>query len=385
MKKNLTNQNLLISDDVEHLNLDILDDNIFYYDYNIRHLLKLQKQNIDQESPEYIGTYSSFVGEVYENVIYELLIKYAVTNKYITKFIVKGPHQDNQQNIKNGFLIDRKSQIVYKSGYKDISEFDGLFFTKDSVYFVESTIVKDTMGLRKRLKKKKSLLEVLFPKLEVRALVILNKEAMGVSVFPSYCTVWLTDILDVTSILERLKSQKNITKKPFIKPKHGKLIEVYKLTTSNFKYFGTINWILRKLKENRKLVLDIDFLKSDLVEKYFDIYSKIFVGTMNKTDIDKLFAQTKYSELKELLKSDFEDDRFYLAIEKTHRGKFVLVYFAKQVKGKLKRIEISGDKCTIANKDVKGFTYSEIKYLKFVFKPYHILKVKDILNIEKSL
>ncbi len=385
MNNKSSKQNLLIGDDIKHLNLNVLDDNIFYYDYNIKHLLKLQSQNIDQESPEYIGTYSSFVGEVYENVIYELLIRYAVTNKYITKFIVKGPHQDNQQNIKNGFLIDRKSQIVYKSGYKDISEFDGLFFTKDSVYFVESTIVKDTMGLRKRLKKKKSLLEVLFPKLYVKALVILNKEAMGVSVFPSYCTVWLTDILDVSLILNRLKSKTNIKKKPFVKPEHSKLIEVYKLTTSNFKYFGTINWILRKLKENRKHILDIEFLKSNLVEKYFDIYSKIFVGTMNKVDIDNLFSQTKYPELKELLKNDFEDDRFYIAIEKTHRGQFVFVYFAKQVKGKLKRIEINNNKCTIANKDVKGFTYSEIKYLKFVFKPYHRLKAKDILNIQKFL
>jgi hypothetical protein len=378
------NTQLIINDDIKHLNLDILEDNIFYYDYNIRHLLKIQKSNMDEELPEYIGTFSSFVGEVYENVIYELLIRYAVTNDEITKFIVKGPHQNNQQNIKNGFLIDRKSQIVYKSGYKDISEFDGLFFTKDSVYFVESTIVKDTMSLRKRLKKKKSLLEILFPKLEVKALVIVSREAMGINVFPSYATVWITDVLNVSSILSRLKVLDKKNRKKFVSIEHDKMTEVYDLEVSNFKYFATLNWILRKLKSNKKHILDIEFLKSYEIERYFDIYTKIFVGFTRTKDFKKLHHNTSDSGLQEILKSKIEDDKFYIAIEKTHRGQFILVYFTKILNGKLKRIEIGKDKVSIANKDSKGFTFSEIKYLKYVFKPYHTLSdvnIKEVINL----
>lgn len=377
--------NLKISKDIEHLNLDSLDDNIFYYSYNIRHLVKLQNSNIDVESPEYLGTFSSFVGEVYENIIYELLIRYAVQNKDITKFIVKGPHQDNHQNIKNGFLIDRKSQIVYKSGYKDISEFDGLFFTKDEVFFVESTIVKDTMGLRKRLKKKKSLLEVLFPKLKVKSLVILSKEATGVSVFPDYCTIWLTDVLDVTTILERLKTLDKKTLKPFVNIEEPKMQEVYSLETSNFKYFATLNWVLRQVKADDKNVLDIKFLKSKSVEKYYDIYTKMFVGFTSYQDFKKLYGKLQDQALKDIFASKIEDSKIYIAIEKTHKGEFTMVFFAKIEAGKLKRIEISKEKISIVNKDSKGFTFSEIKYLKYIFKPYHKLSGNDIKSIQKLI
>ena len=34
--------------------------------------------------------------------------------------------------IKSGLLIDRTSQIVFKSAYKDISEFDAMFLLKIS-------------------------------------------------------------------------------------------------------------------------------------------------------------------------------------------------------------------------------------------------------------
>ena len=380
----IQNNELVISEDLKNLNLNLLDDNIFYYDYNIRHLLKIQKNNIDRQLPEYIGTFSSFVGEVYENVIYELMIRYALTNDNITKFIVKGPHQDNQQNIKNGFLIDRKSQIVYKSGYKDISEFDGLFFTKDSVYFVESTIVKDTMGLRKRLKKKKSLLEILFPKLNVKALVIVSREAMGINVFPSYATVWVTEILNVDDILTKLKILNKDKLSDFAMIKHPKMIEVYDLEVSNFKYFATLNWILRNLKLNQKLTLDIEFLKSQELERYFNIYTKIFVGYTTTEDFHNLHKNTKDEGLKDIFKSDIQDDKFYIAIEKTHRGLFNLVYFTKINNGKLKKIEISKDKISITNKDSKGFTFSEIKYLKFIFKPYHQLSssnIQEVINL----
>ena len=59
-------------------------------------------------------------------------------NEEILNFVLKGPYQDKENlYIKSGLLIDSSSQIVYKSAYKDISEFDALFLLKDSVYFQE--------------------------------------------------------------------------------------------------------------------------------------------------------------------------------------------------------------------------------------------------------
>ena len=387
MKKNIqiNTDKLLISNDVKTLNINNLDDNIFYYNYNISHLLKLEKNNIDKESIEYIGAYSSFVGEIYENIIYELLIRYAKINQEITRFILKGPHQDNQKNIKNGFLIDRKSQIVYKSGYKDISEFDGLFMTKNAIYFVESTIVKDTIGLRKRLKKKKSLLEILFPTTVVRALVIISDEATGVSAFPSYCTLWITNVLDVTSIFYKLKTLNKKDRKPFVQIKHKKMIEVYELERSNFKYFATMNWILRNIKQHKNIPLNINFLKSVALKKYYDIYSKIFVGYTSLKNFIKLYGDIKDNALQEIIKSTIDQERFYVAIEKTHREKYNILFFAKITNGKLKKIEIINDKISISNKNTKGFTYSEVKYLKFILNANHSLSNSDILKIKQQI
>ncbi len=238
------------------------------------------------------------------------------------------------------------------------------------------------MGLRKRLKKKKSLLEVLFPKLNVKALVILSKEATGVNVFPSYCTLWITDILEVNSILERLKNFDKKSLKPFVKVDHPKMQEVYSIETSNFKYFATLNWVLRQVKADQKQVLDIGFLKSPSVEKYYDIYTKIFVGFTSYQEFKKLYGQYQDSTLKEILGSKIEDSKIYIAIEKTHKGNFTIVYFAKIEGGKLKRIEISKEKVSIVNKDSKGFTFSEIKYLKFIFKPNHKLSGNDIKSVQ---
>lgn len=281
--------------------------------------------------------------------------------------------------------MDRKSQIVYKSGYKDISEFDGLFFTKKCVYFVESTIVKDTTGLRKRMRKKKSLLEVLFPKLTVRSLVILNEEATGVSAFPSFCTVWITKNLDVTHILENLKNFDEKTLKPFEKINSKKIDEVYNLEPSNFKYFASLNWILKQLKKDRSQAIDVEFLKSETIEKYYDIYSKIFIGLCSFEDFKNFNGKIDEKAYQEIVNSEIEDDKVYVAIEKTHREKYVIVFFLKIVNGKLKRIEINEERVSIQNKDSKGFTYSEIKYLNFVFKHYHKLKSKQLKTIQKLI
>ena len=209
----INNNFLKMPKEIKYLDTSSCLDNLYFYTYHNRYLQKLQKLNPDKEDPHYISTYSSFIGEVFENVIYELLLQYAVKNDDIEKFVLKGPHQDNYENMKNGLMIDKNSQIVYKAGYKDVTEFDALFFTKDSVCFVESTIVKTTTSLRKRLKKKKALLEFLFPKLKVKALIILSEGAMGVNVFPSYCRVWVTKPLEDEKLIDDLIHNRNFKDK----------------------------------------------------------------------------------------------------------------------------------------------------------------------------
>ncbi|MCK5111643.1 MAG: hypothetical protein KAQ94_08990, partial [Arcobacteraceae bacterium] len=61
-------KHLQMSSDIVNLNTKDIEDNLFNYSYHSRYLTKLHNKDFDKEDPHYISTYSSFVGEVYENV-----------------------------------------------------------------------------------------------------------------------------------------------------------------------------------------------------------------------------------------------------------------------------------------------------------------------------
>ncbi len=371
-------KHLPLSIDIVNLNTKDIEDNLFNYSYHSRYLTKLHNKNFDKEDPHYISTYSSFVGEVYENVIYELLLRYAVNEPYITKFVLKGPHQNGHKNEKNGLLIDVKNQIVYKSGYKDVSEFDGLFFADENkeLWFVESTIVKTTTSLKKRLKKKKALLQLVFPNYIIRSLIILSEGVMGANSFPSYCTVWVTKQLNDTNLIFKLIDLNNQPNKPFENLKAQKLIETKNIKISTFKYFETLSWILRKVREKKDHIIDFDFLMTEKLEQYFDIFSKLYIGFIDVTNFQKKYPQFNLENI--------DENKIVVTIEKL-KNKFELFYYAKLKKGKLKKIEIlENDELKTSDKDPKGFTASETKFMKYIWKQYHELSIENINYINNN-
>ena len=380
------NKILAISDEIKNLDLssDIVE-NLYFYKYHSRYLQKLQKTSIDHDDPHYISTYSSFIGEIYENIIYELLLRYALNNDYIEKFVLKGPHQNNYKNQKNGLMIDLNDQIVYKAGYKDVTEFDALFFTKDSVWFVESTIVKTTTNLRKRLKKKKALLEVIFPNLTIKALIILNIGALGTSVFPSYATVWTTKALQNEDLVNNLIADLNTKSKHFTNYKNKKLIQSSDIKIVNFKYFDTLSWILKTVRKNNKNILDFTFLNSKKILRYFEVFSKFYIGFIDTTtfiEILKYFNIVNISE--DIALSKIEDNKIFVTIEKT-KDSFLVVYYLKILGDKLKRLDLDGDSLNVSNKDPKGFTAAEIKYIKYHLKDKYKLNLSNIQTIENHI
>jgi hypothetical protein len=198
-------QQLKITDEIKNLDISKIEKNLFYYKYDSRNVKPLLKSGNQDISLENIATYNSFRGVVYENIIYELLLDYALSKDIITKFILKGPHQDRINKFyKTGLMIDKSLQITYKSNYKDISEFDALFFSDDALYFVEMSTSKKTVSLNKRLDKKHALLKTLFPKLHIRALIVLTEGTVGLKRFPFYCTIWITKDLTDNALLKKL-------------------------------------------------------------------------------------------------------------------------------------------------------------------------------------
>ena len=372
-------QEFNITEKIKNLDIDDIQDNLFHYSYDSKSLKALFRNNISKEDQAYISSYSSFRGEVYENVVYELLLQYAYSEDLITRFILKGPYQDKENTfIKSGLLIDRSSQIVYKSAYKDISEFDALFFTKDSVYFVEMSTSKKTASLNKRLVKKYALLKMIFPTLIIRALIIVTQGSVGLRNFPDYATVWVTKDLDDDALIKRIifakKTKKNLT--TLRAQRHKKYIETYRVKYKKFQYFPTLEWILNTSRANPKFVVDLKFFSSVKLGLFFDIYTKLYIGYITTEDFLVLYPEFNLK---------VRTNRVIVTIEKVNQTQLDLVYYAKEENGKLKRIRLQEDDISIKDKELDGFTNAEVRFFMKILTEKHILNVQNINHIKNNL
>ena len=236
-----------ITNKIKNLEIGELKDNLFHYSYDSKTLKSLFKNNISKDNISYITAHSSFKGEIYENIIYELLMDYALNNDDIKGFVLKGPYQDMENKfIKSGLLIDRTSQIVFKSAYKDISEFDAMFFTEDKLYFVEMSTSKKTSSLNKRLAKKYALLKMIFPSLEINALIVVTAGSVGLNNFPSYATIWVTKDLDDDDLIEKIIFAKKVKNdlQTLKAPENKKYLEAFSLKYKKFAYFPTCKFFI---------------------------------------------------------------------------------------------------------------------------------------------
>ncbi len=368
-----------ITDKIKQLEIEDIKENLFHYSYDSKSLKALVKNNTSKEDISYISAYSSFKGEVYENIVYELLLQYVLTQDEIKRFVLKGPYQDKENlYIKSGLLIDRSSQIVYKSAYKDISEFDALFFTKDSVYFVEMSTSKKTSSLNKRLTKKYALLKMIFPTLTIKALIVVTVGSTGLKNFPEYATIWLTNDLEDEELIEKIIFAKKVKNdvQTLKAPRNPKYIEALKVKYTKFQYFPTLEWILNKSRENSKFTVDLKFFSSPKLGLYFDIYTKLYIGFINTQEF-----LTLYPEFDLKIKSD----RIIVTIEKVNQTQLDLVYYAKETNGKLKRVRLEENNVSIKDKELDGFTNAEVRFFMKILEDKHHLSVENIYHILNNI
>ena len=372
-------QQFKITEKIKQLDIEDIKENLFHYSYDSKSLKALVKSNISKEDISYISAYSSFKGEVYENIVYELLMQYAQEQDEITRFVLKGPYQDKENlYIKSGLLIDRSSQIVYKSAYKDISEFDALFFANDSLYFVEMSTSKKTSSLNKRLAKKHALLKMIFPTLNINALIVVTKGSVGLKNFPSYATIWLTADLEDEELIEKIIFAKKVKNdvQTLKAPRNNKFIEALKIKYKKFQYFPTLEWILNKSRENPKFAVDLKFFSSPKLGLYFDIYTKLYIGYTTTEEFLTLYEDF---DLKAKL------DQIIVTIEKVNQTQLDIVYYVKETNGKLKRIRLEENKISIKDKELDGFTNAEVRFFTRVLEEKHHLKVDNIKHILNNI
>ena len=371
---------LEISKSIKNLEKSDIADNMFHYDYNTKHLLSLIDKNIALDDPAYLSSYRSFEGEAYENFLYEKLLRYAEKNDYITKFILKGFHQNKHKAYANTLSISEKEQIVYRTKSREISEFDAMFITKNNeLYFVEMTLVKSVLKLRRRLRKKKALLEIVFPNYEIKALIILNEGATGVKQFPSYCKVWFTKEYSAKDVLEYINQP--IDKKRILEVKDkkwsSKMIEAHTLKLHPFRYYNTMSWITKTLRAHKKYIIDMNFLMNFKIQRYHDLYNKFYVGYMKIEDVRTLLQ----------LKGDYsETQKVVVALEKKHSDEIVVTYYIQKARKNLMLYSLDNEgKITKEKKDPYGITVTEVFHISKQMDETYLLNAANVKMIVKLL
>ena len=354
---------------------DDIDDNVLYYDYNIRHLFSLIKAGVPEDDNRYLSSFRSFEGEVFENYMYEKLLAYVTTQSDIEKFVLKGHHQDKDKALANTLSISEKAQIVYRTKSREIGEFDALIFTKDELYFVEMTLVKSVLKLKKRLRKKKALLETIFPHYDIKSLIILNEGVTGVKQLPSYCKVWITKPFSSQKVLDYLKDPKAYAKKPKKVIESAKLVEAQSLHVTPFKYYNILSWITKSLRQNRGQLINMRFLNESLTQRYHDLYTKIYLGYMSASEFKKIVAV----EIK-------DEQQVVVALEKKHSDEIVLTYYIQYSRKKLDYLSFGDDnKIVIERKDPFGITVTEVYHIAKFMDQNYLLSANNIKTISKLL
>lgn len=350
-----------------------LGDNLLYYDYNTDHLLSLEAKGLTMEDEGYVSAYRSFEGEVYENYIYEKLLRYAANEPKIKSFIIKGPHKHRTRAQSDALSVSWKGQIIYRARHKEIGEFDGLLFTDKELYFVEMTLVKSVSNLKKRLRKKRALLEVLFPRYKVKAVLVLNEGATGTSELPDYASVWLTKPYSARHILDRLST--NAPKEPMRRVESKKIAHAEEIKTASFKYYATLSWMLRSLRG--KDPLDVEFFRRGSTQRYHDIYTKVYIGYVSIDDFKRIAPGA--------LSESSNAARAVVAIEKDHSGGYFLTYFVRHSAKKLDNVTVVNGVNKIVKKDPFGITLTEMNHLDKMMGNEFALNIDQHDRLEKLI
>ena len=354
--------------------MDDLGDNLYHGKYSIKYLIRLYQEGADREEHPWRSAYRSFEGEVFEIFAYERLVRYVKNHPAVEKFIAKIPGTKPGERSHAMLMLNRKGQIVYRVRNRDLGEFDTLIFTKDRLYFVEMTLTSSVTDLKKRLPKKRALLQLLFPKYDVHALLVVNEKAMGTTALPEYATAWKSKGIDTWDIFQWIAEGKKEPRKRFQRTEHDKLVSPSSMDVRTFQYYDTIIWLLHSLRGKGEVPLNLPFYRSEKFRRFHDLYTKVYIGTLEGSELAKLYPDAPKC-----------DTFVYVAIEKEPLGGTFLTYFHYKGKKSLDNIRVVNGRVNVVKKDPNGITVTEMAHLTRRLKPLPHLTYRQIRDVEKLL
>ena len=74
-----------------------------------------------------------------------------------------------------------------------------------------------------------------------------------------------------------------------------------------------------------------------------------------------------------------------MTLEKLDDGSFEIIYYVRIINSKLKKIEFTSNGLKLSDKDPKGFTVAETKFIKHCFKSTNELSFDDMQKIKQSI
>ena len=356
------------------LNKEKIDDNLLYYDYNVSHLLKQQEAGVPADDPAYLSAYRSFEGAVFENYIYEMLLYFVKENEQIEHFVLKGPHATAQSFLPNTLAINKKRQIVYRTKHNEIGEVDALIFTNDTLYFVEITLIQSVVKLRRRLPKKRALLELLFPDYDVKPLLILNEGVAGVAQLPDDVTVWLTQPYSASDVLSWFK--KPTKRKPFKAVSDKRFSTMQSMPMAYFRYYNSLSWVFKRLRSDKNHVINGNFLRSFKFRQLHDLYTKIYIGYLELSDFMARFDHEQFAQAQ---------PKVLVGIEKLHNGILIPVFCVSYGKKKIDYVYTLENEMKVDRKDPYGITVNEVNHFLKTMQDDAKLSLKQLDTIEKII
>jgi hypothetical protein len=238
------------------------------------------------------------------------------------------------------------------------------------------TLVRNVLKLRRRLRKKKALLEIIFPNYEIKALIILNDGATGAKQFPDYCKVWFTKEFTAANVLEYITAKEKRKLAPKEKINGGCMIEAHELKLHPFRYYNTMSWITKTIRSHKKHIVDMTFLYNFKIQRYHDLYNKFYIGYLNiETAREMLNLTGEYKE----------DQRVVIALEKKHSDEIVLTYYIQTGRKALWLYSIEDGKIVKEKKDPYGITVTEVFHTNKQMDSSYELNLAHIKVIKKLL
>lgn len=247
--------------------------------------------NMSDSDSRYAHMKANVIGEMYEYLIYEKLIKWAEETEEVDEFIIKGPHARRDNTVKEGFLYDAKNQIYYMSGGETIGEFDALFKYGKYRYFVEITQTENKpliRNLRAGIIRKYNLMRILFPDNDVGCWVITTYQGqIFTHKVPNFKTLRASKYeLDPDSLRTSNEAPKVVS------PRGGKFKSAYQLRCKPFHLFTTLSRIHRQMKKTEPQEVK-RFLRNS-VEPYTGIIERSYIGKVSADNFRKFLENNGY-------------------------------------------------------------------------------------------